>query len=193
MNIYDFDDTIYDGDSEYDFYIYSMIKHPKMLLTVPRMAFAFLGYLLGINSKTQAKETLHRFLLHIPDIDSDLEDFWDKHEKKIKEWYLKRQRDDDIIISASSEYLLTPICKRLDIKNLMASRVDKKTGVYHGENCYGEEKVRRLYEQFPNAVCDEFYSDSLSDTPLANIAKTAKIIRKTELFDWNEYEKMKKK
>ena len=30
----------------------------------------------------------------------------------------------------------------------MASKVDKHTGLYDGENCWGEEKVKRLYEKF---------------------------------------------
>ncbi len=68
---------------------------------------------------------------------------------------------------------MKPICERLGIKNLMASKVDKHTGLYDGENCWGEEKVKRLYEKFPNAKCEEFYSDSLSDTPLAELADKA--------------------
>ena len=193
MNIYDFDDTIYTGNSEGHFYFHEMKKHPKMLVTVPRMAISFLGYLLGIKTKTQAKRNLHRFLRYVPDIDGDLEEFWDKHEKNIKTWYKNRQQEDDIIISASPEYLLIPICRRLGIKYLMASRVDKKTGAYDGLNCHDEEKVRRLYERFPDAVCDEFYSDSLSDTPLAEISKQAWIIRGVTLFDWNEYDMSKQK
>ena len=31
MNVYDFDKTIYNGDSTRDFYLYSLIKHPEML------------------------------------------------------------------------------------------------------------------------------------------------------------------
>lgn len=75
----------------------------------------------------------------------------------------------------------------------MASKVDKHTGLYDGENCWGEEKVKRLYEKFPNAKCEEFYSDSLSDTPLAELADKAMIIRGNELIEWNEYKPSKLK
>ena len=47
---------------------------------------------------------------------------------------------DDVIISASPEILLTEICRRLGIKYLIASKVEKITGKYYGENCYGKEK-----------------------------------------------------
>lgn len=193
MNIYDFDETIYDSDSTKDFYFYCLKKYPKILLSVPCMAWAFLLYILGVYTKTQFKEKMYRFLRYVPDVDKALEDFWNINENKVKQWYRDRQKEDDIIISASPEFLLEPICKRLGIKHLIASRVDKKTGLYTGENCWGEEKVKRLYEDFPDAVCEEFYSDSLSDTPLAELAKAAKIIRGMELVEWNEYKPSKLK
>lgn len=193
MNIYDFDETIYDSDSTKDFYFYCLKKYPKILLSVPIMAWTFFLYILGVKTKTQFKEKMYRFLTYVPDIDSALNDFWNINEHKVKSWYKDRQKDDDIIISASPEFLLKPICERLGIKNLMASKVDKHTGLYDGENCWGEEKVKRLYEKFPNAKCEEFYSDSLSDTPLAELADKAMIIRGNELIEWNEYKPSKLK
>lgn len=187
MNIYDFDETIYDSDSTKDFYFYCLRRYPKMLFSVPPMFWAFLLYILGVKTKTRFKEKMYGFLRYIPDIDSTLCDFWDKNEYKVKQWYKERHKDSDIIISASPEFLLKPICKRLGIKSLIASRVDKNTGIYTGENCWGEEKVLRLRTEFPEAVCEEFYSDSLSDTPLAGIAGMAKIIRGNELIEWQEY------
>ena len=41
MNIYDFDETIYDSDSTKDFYFYCLKKYPKILLSVPIMAWTF--------------------------------------------------------------------------------------------------------------------------------------------------------
>ena len=35
MNVYDFDKTIYDGDSTADFYIFSLKRHKKILLLAP--------------------------------------------------------------------------------------------------------------------------------------------------------------
>ena len=121
MNIYDFDETIYDSDSTKDFYFYCLKKYPKILLSVPIMAWTFFLYILGVKTKTQFKEKMYRFLTYVPDIDSALNDFWNVNEHKVKSWYKDRQKDDDIIISASPEFLLKLICERLGIKNLMAS------------------------------------------------------------------------
>ncbi len=187
MNIYDFDETIYSGDSTRDFYFYCMKKYPKMLFSVPAMAWAFFLYILGAKTKTQFKEKMYRFLRYIPDIDATLDGFWNKNISKIKEWYMRGHKQDDVIISASPEFLLIPACKRLDIQNLIASLVDKNTGLYEGENCWGEEKVKRLRESLPEAVCENFYSDSLSDAPLSEISQNAWIVRGEELVEWEKY------
>lgn len=192
MNIYDFDKTIYDGDSTAAFIKHCAKRYKKTLITAIPTAWAFLLYTIGIYTKTQFKECMYRFLKYIPDIDNALEDFWDKHERNILDYYKKQMQDDDIIISASPEFLLKPICKRLGIKHLIASRVDKSTGKYTGENCWGKEKVTRLYDEYKISHCDNFYSDSYSDTPLAEIADRAFIVRRNELSGWNEYTPSKK-
>ena len=126
---------------------------------------------------------MYRFL-HYVDIDKDLGDFWESHKDNIKGWYYKNQQPDDVIISASPEFLLKPICKELGIKYLMASKVNQTTGIYDGINCHGKEKVRRFYEKFPKGEIDEFYSDSYSDSPLADISKKAFLVKGNELKNW---------
>ena len=58
------------------------------------------------------------------------------------------------------------------------------SGKISGENCHDKEKVRRFYKEFPGACAEEFYSDSLSDTPMAEIAQRAYIVRKENLSSW---------
>jgi len=187
MNVYDFDKTIYDGDSTADFYFYAIKRQPSLLRFLPKQAIAFTKYLFGFLTKTQFKEKFFEVFSGIKNIDNYVEDFWGKNKHKIKKWYKNTHFDSDVVISASPEFLLEPICLELKIKKLMASRVDKNTGKYTGENCYGEEKVKRFYKVFPNEKIDTFYSDSLSDTPLKEISKSAYIVRKEKLIDWNTY------
>lgn len=187
MNIYDFDKTIYDGDSTVDFVKYCAKHYKKAYITVIPTMWAYFLYILGIYTKTQFKEKMYGFLRYIPDIDAALEDYWNLQEKNILDYYKKNQRTDDIVISASPEFLLAPICTRLGITRLIASRVDKHTGKYTGENCWGAEKVDRLKREYGITHCDEFYSDSFSDTPLADIADKAYIVRRNTLTPWHEY------
>ena len=71
------------------------------------------------------------------------ERFWDENIVKIRAWYQSLHRHDDLVITASPEFLIKPICRRLGIRNLIASEVDPKTGKTLSRNCRDWEKVRR--------------------------------------------------
>ena len=184
MNAYDFDKTIYDGDSTANFYLFSLRRHKRIFFLCPSLLGAVLRfYLFKRGTKTQFKEVMYRFLKYC-DAEKDAAGFWQLNEKKIKKFYLAQKRDDDVIISASPVFLLKPICEKLGIKHLIASRVDPKTGKYSGENCHGKEKVRRFYEIFGKTEVDEFYSDSHSDEPMAKIAKKAFLVKGEAVSPW---------
>lgn len=192
MNVYDFDETIYNGDSTRDFYFYTLKNNKSILKYLPKQGFYFILFALKIITKTQFKEKFYTFFKSIKNIDEFLESFWNEHQKNIKDWYIKNQKEDDVIISASPYFLLLPMCNRLKIKHLLASNVDKFTGKYDGENCYGKEKVKRLENYIKDYKIDSFYSDSYSDSPLADLADKAFLVAGDDLYDWNEYKKTKR-
>lgn len=191
VNVYDFDKTIFDGDSTQKFYLYLLKKYPKMAIYLPKQFIYFIPFALGIMPKTAFKEKFYSCFKIIKNIDKDVLEFWKINIKGIKKFYYENQEETDIIISASPEFLLKPICEKLGIKHLIASKVDKKTGKYEGLNCYGAEKVIRLNKEMPNTEIREFYSDSFSDEPLAELADKSYIVLGEELFDWWEYKAKK--
>ena len=185
MNIYDFDGTIYHGDSTADFIRFAFSKKLSLIAFLPIQAKAFVLYMTKHCTKTQMKEQFYRMLEGF-DAPGLLEEFWDRHQHKIYPWYPEQQQEDDIIISASPEFLLRPICDRLGIRHLIASRVDPKTGAYTGENCWGPEKVIRLKDEMGITHCHKFFSDSHSDQPLADIADEAFLVAKQgKVIPWN--------
>ena len=188
MNVYDFDKTIYNGDSTLDFYFYCLKKQPKILKVLPIQFYAAFCYKFKKCTKTEFKEKFYCFLPLLKNIDNLLTNFWNDNFFKIKPFYLQQKKFDDIIISASPTFLLSPICEKLEIKHLIASKVDKFSGKYTGLNCYGEEKVKRFKEQFLINEIDNFYSDSLSDTPIANYAKHAFLVSNNSIIDWKKEE-----
>ena len=105
MNIYDFDNTIYKGDSTRDFYFYCLKNHPQILFYLPVQGFFAIPFGLHLLEKTKFKEKFYGFFKLVPDIDSLVESFWVTHEKNIKDFYYKIHKDDDLIISASPEFL----------------------------------------------------------------------------------------
>lgn len=185
MNVYDFDNTIYNGDSTEDFIKWCVKRKPSLALKLIGGGVSFCAYKLKMCSKTHFKEKMFSYLSGIPETDEWVNEFWNEHLVNIKKWYFNNKKDDDVIISASPEFLLKPICQKLGVSNLMASRVDKRTGLYYGINCFGAEKVRRFKEKF-NAEIDEFYSDSFSDSPLADISKEAFYVCGEVLIPWNK-------
>ena len=183
VNVYDFDKTILPYDSTEAFFAYCVRRWPKVigpaLSAVPMLP----GMKLGFTTKTRVKEVFYRFLTCVPDIDAAVEDFWSTRFGDINAWYLDKKRDSDIVSSASPDFLLRPVTTRLGVR-LIASRVDKRTGWTLGENNQNEEKVLRFEREYPNTQVDEFYSDSLSDTPMAKLANTAFLVKGSELLPW---------
>ena len=183
MNVYDFDGTLFRGDSTAAFYLYSLLHRPALVRFFPRQAKGVLLYALKRIDKTAFKEYFYSFLQGI-DAPDMVRRFWDHSEKRIYAWYKAQHREDDVVISASPEILLRPICGRLVIAHLIASQVDARTGLYTGVNFRDREKVRRFREVFGNAPIDCFYSDSEADLPLAKLAEKAFLVKGGAVLPW---------
>lgn len=184
VNVYDFDGTIYDGDSSIDFFKFVLKRDWRSSWRIFPIVWAGVLYLLKIKEKEYFKSVFFGFVQDMKKIDESVNDFWDLHDGKIKKFYLKQHSDNDIIISASPEFLLMPIAKKMHCE-LIATDVDKKTGKLLSKNCYGAEKVRRFKEK--NVKAGKFYSDSLSDTPLAEVAEAAFMVNGETIMPWGEY------
>ena len=116
MNTYDFDKTIFYPDSSVTFVRWYMRRHPFALLCwLPRMAVIGLAYLLNLIPKEKLKENIFSFVRRIDDIDTVLKVYWDEHESWIAPWYRAQHRPDDIVISASPEFVVKPMTDRLGI------------------------------------------------------------------------------
>ena len=82
---------------------------------------------------------------------------------------------------------MTLLPEFLPVSAVLATECETADGVYTGhvgENCKGEEKVRRFYARFPGGKIDTFYSDSHSDDPLARLAQKSVLVKGERLLDW---------
>lgn len=183
MNVYDFDGTIYDGDSTVDFFLWALKACPSLVRYLPAQLGGGLLYAAKRIDKTTLKEHFFRFLGGI-DAAAMAEAFWDARQNRIFSWYLARRAPGDVVISASPAFLLAPICTRLGVSHLIASQVDCRTGRFEGPNCRGSEKVRRFEQAFGHAPIDEFYSDSAADLPLARLAGRAFLVKGGHPIPW---------
>ena len=183
MNVYDFDKTIYADDSSVDFYKFNLKRNPKLAKYWPQQAKAALDYKRNKITKTEMKSIFYRYFQDVDNMEQTILDFWEAHEHKLMDWYLHQKQDSDVIVSASPEFFLKPICDKLGV-HLIASDVDPLTGQNLQENCYGVEKVKRFESEFDLKDMDDFYSDSYSDDPLAQYAKRAFMVAGTNIKPW---------
>ncbi len=173
MNVYDFDNTIYDGETLVDFILYFVKRDPKIWRYIPKLlyiAFKDKFHLFTVDKAiTEYAGFLEGYYTQLGDLDSDVKRFWDKNQYKIKPWYAKVQRDDDIIVSGTTDFLLDEIMKRIGVKNYVGSSIDKKTGKFV-RLCFLDNKVKVFNELYPGAHIDNFYTDSMNDKPMMDIA-----------------------
>ena len=183
MNIYDFDDTIFAGDSSIKFIKYSFFKHPFMVLwSGIKSIKEVIKYILKKSNIGNIKSVLFSFVKNIPNLDEYMDEYVLKHQKFIKKFYLDQKQDDDVVISASFDFIVRPFCEKLGIKTIIATKYDTKKGCIIGKNCKGKEKIVRFNEIFKDYHVNEAYSDSLSDIPMFEIAKKGFIVKGEELI-----------
>ena len=190
MNVYDFDGTIFSSDCSIGFCLWCMNRHPKLWFTfAPKAIKNVILKKKGKLSEAEMQRKFFSYLTLIDDFDKQIERYWDKNEKKIAPWYLAQKRSDDLIISASPDCIIGPIAQRLGV-NYMATEYDREFGVYLNNMMYAKEKAKYIIDHgFP--VIDNFYSDSLADTPLALCAEKAHLVTKkaSTVVDWPDLDK----
>ena len=188
FDLYDFDGTIYDGDSGVDFIKYSIKHHKGTLKCLLASIGTVILFILKLRTKEEMKNKLFRFVKDIKDIDKYVADFWKEHEHKLKSfWTEKKDHSKDIIISASCRFWLQPIADKYKVYDLFATDIDMKTGKIIGNNCHGKEKVKLFYDKYPKATIMKMYTASVNDLPLIEEAKEGILVKKNTLYNYYEY------
>ena len=191
MNIYEFDNTIYDGDSCKDIVLYGLKKYPKIAFkSLLKARIKNKDYKKKKIEFEIVKESLLSFIFKINDYQKFINEFVKSHMKKIKPWYLSKKKKDDIIVSASYDLWINEFAKKLGVKNVIATKVNSE-GKIIGKNCKREEKVRRIKESFKNRTFMEAYSDSEADLPILKLAKVAYVVEGNNIIKYKNGYKFK--
>ena len=195
MNVYDFDNTIYEGESGMDIFVFYLKKDPLGVAKYSKKFMeGFVKYKMGKIKISEVKgvygNMVKEYLSKIDNIEGFIEDFWDKNETKIKPFYQKTRKDDDIIVSACPEEMLIVALNRIGIgrDRMIGTQLDLHTGEIGRVN-YKEEKAKAFKERFPDGEIDDFYTDSMSDEPLMKLAKRVFLVdgEKITEFNYKEY------
>lgn len=176
--VYDFDKTIYGGETSTDFMLFFLKRNPKYLFKIYNVLPSLFYYFINLK---RSKEYFFNILngIELNFLIKEIEAFWEKNEYRIFDWVYneidinKNECEELILISATPSIFLDKISKKLKFDKLIATQLkemDIFESVIIGENCKGEEKVIRLREYIKDFEIEKFYSDSMSDKPLFDLA-----------------------
>lgn len=188
LAIFDVDFTLTKRETLMEFYLFILKKKPSLIKHLPKSLFSALFFALKIYDAKKAKENFIRFIDGIEEKEMKLlvKEFYEKRLSKI--FYkdaidmmrkLKAEGCKIYLISASAEFYLNELYNIKEVDKVIGTRFRVESGKHlttiEGENCKGEEKIRRLKEElkkenievdFKNSY---MFSDSLSDLPLFNL------------------------
>ena len=184
MNVYDFDNTIYDGESCYDLFRFYLKKDPALLKFMPVVVKGFARYKKGyisLNEMIEKYVPIAEQKLKEIDFENDPKAFWDKHMHKIKPFYKQQQQEEDLLITASPYFHMKEICCRLGIHNYLTTKVNQQSGKIEFA-CIRENKITAFREQYAKADIENFYTDSPeNDAPLIELAKHAFVVKGNQI------------
>lgn len=197
LSVYDFDKTIYNGETLNDFYRFYLGKKPWKIYTIFFQLWYFLQYLLKIINLEKLKEKFLRFLNgeNISELKELIEEFWESKEKQINIWVKdeieKNKKKTEILlaISASPTFLIENKLKSMGFDIVIGTDFlydgEKFSSHIISKNCKNFEKVKRIdkwaaSENIQYKIIN-FYSDSIADKPLFDLSDNKYWIKKGSL------------
>ena len=184
MKVFDFDNTIYDGESLVDFFCFCIRKKKSLIFKIPAVLSAAILYKMNKLSiddlYAKASKLTSVIIKNKDDINGYVEEFWSNNKKKLKKYMLDKISKEDVIITASPDILINGISSELKTKNIISSILNVDTGKFEFI-CFRENKVTIFKEKYKDAIIDECYTDSLSDLPLMKLAKRAYLVSKDKI------------
>lgn len=184
MKVFDFDNTLYMGESSLDFTLYMIRCNKRIILKLPKIFFHLIRYKLCIISKNEIENLINDSMKEIirdkNQILSLTADFWNKHNRKLNRNLIATISEEDAVISAGPRFLLEGISDRIGTANLICSEVDldRKQIIYLN---FGENKVKEYRKKYGNVPPDSFYTDSYNDRAMMDISEKVYLVKKRKV------------
>lgn len=209
LAIFDIDYTITKKETLMEFYKYSIKEDIKNIRFLPRALYSGVMYTLGIYDEKRVKECFLKFIDNIEekDLQNLVKRFYKNRLSKIlykdaidMMYKLKEEGYDIYLISASPEFYIKEFYNIDVVDKIIGTRFEFSQGKFArkmmGNNCKGEEKVRRLKEVLSKENIEVdfedsyMFSDSLSDKPLLDLVGKPYLINykkkhEIEILKWS--------
>ncbi len=209
--VFDFDGTIIHGDSVVDMLKKGRKAKKVSWLSFIRAAVAGALYHAGLYDAITSKRHAHAFLAAMSEeeraqfLQSFAQSLVDRARPEALE-QLQAHKDAGvhvILCSASGDCYMQYVAPLLGVDALLCTPCDEK-GLPCGQNCRGEEKVRRVQEylkerEMTNALLVAGYGDTAGDAPILRQCKTPVLVRPkkkllklmpaAQIADWKDIKK----
>lgn len=188
LAIFDIDYTITRKETLMEFFKYIISKDIKNIKFLPRALYSGLMYAVKVYDEKRVKECFLKFIENIDEAElaNLTKSFYDERISKIlyKDAVdmIKKLKNEGymvVLISASPEFYVKEFYAINEVDLIIGTKFTFDSGKFirkmDGNNCKGEEKVKRLNEvlkeknikvDFENSY---MFSDSLSDKPLLDL------------------------
>lgn len=180
IKVFDFDNTIYRGESSVDFAFYMLRHNKRILLFLPSLFWNAAMYKLCLASKETLEKRVNDAIKFIVRDKAELisltDSFWERNHTKLDRRILRRIDKDDLIITAGPFFLIDAIKHRLNTQNLICSEVDWDKMEISFFN-FGDNKVKRYRELYGDKPIDSFYTDSYNDRSMMDISDRVFIVK----------------
>ena len=197
LTVYDFDKTINNGETLSNFYKFYLKKKPFKLIFIFSQLYYFILYVFKIISLEKLKEKFLQFLdgENTEEIKKNIDEFWVGNNNKINSWVQsevaknKKETDFLVAVSASPTFLIQNKLKNMGFDLVIGTDFlfDKKefSSKILTKNCKNIEKVKRLDKWAEMNRIEykiiNFYSDSIADKPLFDMAENKFWIKNGEI------------
>ena len=180
MKVFDFDSTIYKGESPVDFTFYMIRHNRKIVRYVPRILICLASYKLHLIKKEKLESLSNDFIGKVLDDPDSLNEFvsrfWATHAHKLNKDIVKLIESGDVIITASPSFLINGVSDLINTKNILGTEIDLKQKKLVWYN-FGDNKVVRYRSIYGYRQIDAFYTDSFYDVYLMDISREVYIVR----------------
>ena len=185
MQVFDFDNTIYHGESVFDFILFKKKKKKRLLKYIPGIIKLLIKYKKCQMDKNEFKENLEKYAKVVLDNKEFIKGmvvlFWQKNKHKLDQEMLKKINKNDVILTCSPYFLIDEIKEELKTKHLICSEIDIEKGKINFLN-FGENKVLSFKEKYKNKKIDTVYTDSYNDQALMDNAKNVYLVKKGKCY-----------
>lgn len=183
MNVYDFDNTVYNGESVFDFFLFCVKKQKGLIRYFPMLIKNLFKYKLNMLTidglYDEASKLTAEVVKNKEHAEEYIREFWSINSRKLKKEFLDKISEEDIIITASPVILIEGIADIVKAKNIIGTEMDLDTGRLTFA-CFRQNKVTAFKERYPGVTINEFYTDSLNDMPLIELAEKAYLVKKNK-------------